>query len=126
MVHAQSSARRFGGRPEDYLPIHQALDSSKSTIADCRHRALTHNAWFIGCDGPLERMFGVEITNSAGRAVSVRSIGEQHILEDFGGRYIPAASDYLNQIELSEWMEMGKGAPPPSAARLPHTRKVTR
>lgn len=41
MVHAESSARRFGGVPSDYLKVHQLLDSSKSTHADCRHRALT-------------------------------------------------------------------------------------
>jgi hypothetical protein len=119
MVHAQSSARRFGGQPEDYLDLHQVMDSSKGAHADCRHRALTHNAWFIAPNGPLERIFGVEITNSAGRKVSVRTLGEQHILEDFGGRFIPSASDYLNQIELAEWMDRGKGTPPPSAAKLP-------
>lgn len=125
MVHAQSSARRFGGVPEDYLPLHQLMDSSKGTIADCRHRALTHNAWFIGPEGPLERIFGVEITNSVGRKVSVRTLGEQHILEDFGGRYIPAASDYLTQIELAEWMDRGMGTPPPSAAKLPRMKEKT-
>jgi hypothetical protein len=47
-IHAVSSARRWGGKPEDYIEIHNLMDSSKATIADSRHRALTHNAWFIG------------------------------------------------------------------------------
>src|SRR5258706_477765 len=38
--HAISSAKKFGGRPEDYLHIHQWLDATKETFADFRHRAL--------------------------------------------------------------------------------------
>jgi hypothetical protein len=112
MVHAMSSARKWGGSPEDYMPIHNLMDSSKSAIADSRHRALTHNTWFIGPDGPLEKIFGYEITNSDGRKVSVRDIGEQHVLEDFGGKFIPSAQDYLQEIEMKEWMACGQGTPP--------------
>jgi hypothetical protein len=119
-IHAESSARRWGGVPEDYLSIHNLLDSSKSTIADSRHRALTHNAWFIGPGGPLELMFGVTIANAEGRAVSVRDIGEQHILEDFGGRFIPSAQDYLEGIPMQDWMVQGKGAPPNSIKVVAH------
>lgn len=111
-IHAESSARKYGGVPEDYIAIHNLMDSSKGTIADSRHRALTHNSWFIAPDGPLELIFGVTITNSDGRKISVRDIGEQHILEDFGNRFIPSAQDYLQEIELKEWMVRGKGAPP--------------
>jgi hypothetical protein len=117
-IHAQSSARRYGGVAEDYLEIHQLMDSSKATIGDNRHRALTHNAWFIGAGGPLERIFGVVIINSNGREVSVRDIGEQHILEDFGGKFIPSAQDYLEQMPCEEWMNNGRGEPPPSFKRL--------
>ena len=117
MVHALSSVRKWGGKPEDYMPIHNLMDSSKGTIADSRHRALTHNTWFIGPDGPLERIFGYEITNSDGRQVSVRDIGEQHVLEDFGNRFIPSAQDYLQEIDSQEWMISGKGTPP-SFARV--------
>lgn len=109
-IHAESSARRYGGKPEDYLPIHNLLDSSKATIADNRHRALTHNSWFIGTI--LEQIFGVVIENSDGRKISVRTIGEQHVLEDFGGRYIPSAQDYLAEIEYKPWMQNGRGTPP--------------
>lgn len=88
------------------------MDSSKSTIADSRHRALTHNTWFIGPDGILERVFGATISNSDGRKVSTREIGEQHILEDFGGKFIPTAQDYLQEIEIKDWMVRGKTVPP--------------
>lgn len=85
-IHACSSARKFGGKPEDYLDIHQLMDSSKGAMPDNRHRALTHNSWFLSTI--LERIFGVNIKNSDNRDVSVRDIGEQHILEDFGNRYL--------------------------------------
>lgn len=111
-IHAESSARRFGGKPEDYIEIHNLLDSSKGTIADQRHRALTHNAWFLSV--VLERIFGVNVTNSDGKLVSVREIGEQHVLEDFRGKFIPSAQDYLQTMEHHDWMENGKGLPPSS------------
>lgn len=109
-IHAVSSARRFGGVPEDYLEIHNLLDSSKGAIPDNRHRALTHNSWFLSTI--LERVFGVTITNSDGRKVSVRDVGEQHILEDFGGKFIPTAQDYIQEMELKMWMQNGQGHPP--------------
>jgi hypothetical protein len=120
-VHAESSARKFGGSPEDYIEIHNLMDSSKGTIADSRHRALTHNAWFLSVI--LERIFGVTITNSEGRKISVREIGEQHVLEDYRMRYIPSAQDYLQEIELKKWMISGAGAPP-SFAKLNRVRSI--
>lgn len=42
--HAQSSARKFGGTPEDYLAIHRWFDESKAFFPDFRHRALRHHA----------------------------------------------------------------------------------
>lgn len=121
-IHALSSAKQFGGKPEDYLPIHQLLDSSKSCIADNRHRAPTHNSWFIGTI--LEKIFGVTITNSDGKAVSVRSIGEAHCLEDFGNRFIPSAQDYLQEIEYKDWMTNGSGETPASFRKVDKRRKA--
>ena len=109
-VHAQSSVRKFGGKPEDYIDIHNLMDSSKATFPDNRHRALTHNSWFIG--HVLEKIFGVVITNSDGKKVSVRDIGEQHVLEDYG-HFIPTAQDFLQEMEYKNWMSGGgKGFPP--------------
>lgn len=115
MVHAESSARKWGGIAADYMPIHNFMDSSKSAMPDNRHRALTHNSWFIGVGGPLELIFGHEITNSDGRRVSVRDIGEQHVLEDFGMKFIPTAQDYLQEVEFKDWMQNGRGEPPSNA-----------
>lgn len=131
-IHAESSAKRYGGKPEDYIEIHNLMDSSKGAMCDNRHRALTHNSWFLSTI--LERMKfhnSVEtspgvftiITNSDGRKVSVRDIGEQHIAEDFGGKYIPSAQDYLAEMEFKTWMNNGAGVPP-SFAKI-QAKKVT-
>ncbi len=108
--HARSSAKQWGGTPEDYLPIHNLLDSSKGAFSDLRHRALTHNSWFITTI--LEQIFGTTLKNSDGRKISVRDIGEQHVMEDFGGKFIPSAQDYLGEIEFHDWMNNGDGEPP--------------
>jgi len=42
--HAESSARKFGGKAEDYLAIHNWFDESKAFLSDFRHRALRHHA----------------------------------------------------------------------------------
>ena len=49
-----------------------------------------------------ERIFGVAITNSEGKKVPVRYIGEQHVKEDLGR--IPTAQDWLSQIKPTSWM----------------------
>jgi hypothetical protein len=125
-IHAMSSARKFGGKPEDYIEIHNLMDSSKGCIGDNRHRCLTHNSWFVSAGGPLERIFGVVIKNSQGRDVSVRDVGEQHILEDFGMRFIPTPQDYLQEMESKSWMSNGKDDVPSSHVKIARSRRSGR
>jgi hypothetical protein len=107
--HAQSSARKYGGTPEDYLAIHHWFDESKSMMADFRHRALRHHAEGIFL---CERIFGVTITTSTGREVPVRFIGEQHVKEDLG--WIPTMQDWFRHIKPAPWMsKAGKLESPP-------------
>lgn len=98
-LHARSSANKWGGEIEDYLPIHDFFDSSKAAHASVKHRCVLHSAFGIYL---AERVFGHNITNSNGRLVSVRDIGEQHVLEDLGT--IPSLDDWLDEMELKEWM----------------------
>ncbi len=118
--HAVSSARRWGGRPECYLEIHAWMDRSKEIIADFRHRALRHHA--EGC-WLAETVFGVTITNSAGRIVPVRLIAERHIIEDLGR--IPSFADWVRCIKPEPWMgrsgtiEIPIEAEPATATRSP-------
>ncbi|MGH9511359.1 MAG: DUF6915 family protein [Terriglobales bacterium] len=79
-IHAQRSAKKFGGEPEDYLAINAWFDESKAFFGDFRHRAaVRHHTEGIFL---AERIFGVAITNSGGSRVPVRYIGEQHDKED--------------------------------------------
>jgi hypothetical protein len=97
--HALSSVRKWGGKVEDYLAIHNWFDASKAFLGDVRHRALRHHAEGIFL---CETLFGVSLTTSAGRVVPVRWIGEQHVQEDL--RRIPTASDWLRCIRPESWM----------------------
>ena len=110
MFHAENTARRFGGKAEDYLDIHEFLDSSRAAFPDLRHRALTHNSWFL--TEVLPRVFGETRKNSENKSYSVREVGEHHVLEDFANQYIPSAQDYLVQIDFQDWMDNGRGTPP--------------
>jgi hypothetical protein len=97
--HAHSTARTFGGKPEDYLVIHNWFDESKAFFPGFRHRALRHHAEGIFL---CESLFGVVIMNSHGTQVPVRYIGEMHVKEDLG--WIPTAQDWLSNIKPQRWM----------------------
>lgn len=119
-IHAESSVRQWGGEMEDYLPIHELMDSTKELMTDVRHRVLTHNSWFI--KAVLPKLFGENglITNSEGKKVSVALIGEQHVLEDYGNKFIPSPVDFISEMEFQPWMDNGRDGYPPSVRKL-HT-----
>ena len=100
--HALSSVKKWGGKTEDYQPIHDWFDESKKISADFRHRALRHHA--EGCFA-AEKEFGVTISNSDGKKIPVRLIAEKHIVEDLG--FIPSFSDWIKYIRPTEWMMKG-------------------
>lgn len=109
-IHSKSSARRFGGEPNDYLTIHKKMDCSKAYFSSNVHRSLTHHSFWI--HEVMIPIFGYVIKNSEGKEVSVKDICEYHILEDFGMKYIPTAQDYLENIDFADWMQNGmKGFP---------------
>ncbi len=97
--HAKSSAKKWGGAPEDYQHLHDFFDSTKSALPDIRHRAILHSAFGIFL---LERIFGTTMTNSAGRVISVRDIGEDHVMEDLG--FIPTMERWLKNMPIEDWM----------------------
>jgi len=77
--HARLSVKKYGGKLEDYLPIHNFIDSSKAALADVRHRAIMHSSF--GCF-LVEQVFGVTMTNSDGKIVNCRDLAEDHVQED--------------------------------------------
>lgn len=97
--HSISSQKKWGGHVDDYLPIHNWFDETKMHYPDMRHRALRHHSEGIFW---CEQQFGTYITNSEGRMVPVRAIGEQHCMEDLG--WIPTIKDYLDNMETKGWM----------------------
>jgi hypothetical protein len=102
--HAMSSARRWGGTPETYLPIHEKIDSSKRIIGDVRHRSLYHHTEGVWL---MQEIFGTTLTvpKKSGRGtheVPVRLIAEQHILEDLG--WLPSPADYIDGMPVKKWM----------------------
>lgn len=98
-LHAKLSVKKYGGKLEDYLQIHEFFDSSKSSVPDVRHRAMLHSSWGIYL---LARVFGDLITNSDGKIVSVRDLGEEHVLQDLG--FIPTMQDWLDKMPIEGWM----------------------
>ena len=100
--HAESSARKYGGLPDDYLAVHDWFDASKAHLALPGHRALRHHTLGIF---EAERRFGATLHNSAGRDVPIRWIGEQHVLEDC--RKIPSVADWLRHLPIDPWMVNG-------------------
>lgn len=102
-IHAKNSANKYGGTPEDYLPIHDLMDSSKSAHASMLHRAIFHSAFGIFI---VERVFGTNITNSDGKLVSVRELAEEHCVEDLG--FIPSLDHWLKNLTMQDWMFGGR------------------
>ena len=102
-LHARASARKWGGTPEDYLPIHEWIDGSKKAFGDVRHRALLHNTFGVWL---VQEVFGpvlvIERPSSKLIEVPVREIAEQHIIEDLGR--IPSPGDWLENMTIKTWM----------------------
>lgn len=108
--HAKLSVKIFNaGVPEDYLPIHDFLDSSKAHFPDMRHRAILHSSFGIFI---AEQVFGTNIRvvnhskdpndSSYYKLVSVRDIAEKHVLQDMGT--IPTVQDYLQHLPMLDWL----------------------
>lgn len=95
--HSLLSASNFGGDPEDYLTIHEFLDSTKAHEPTWKHRSILHNGFgMILC----EKIFGAYITNSDGVRISTREIARRHIIEDCNG-IVPTVRDWLKALSSS-------------------------
>lgn len=115
MIHAENSAKRYGGKAEDYIDIHELMDSTKATFPDNRHRTICHNSWFT--TNIIPKIFGHMRVNSDNKKYSTKDVAEYHILEDFRMKFIPSVQDYLENMDMKSWMQNGLGTPP-SAKKL--------
>jgi hypothetical protein len=108
-MHAQSSARKWGGTPEDYLSVHEFIDSSKMVIGDVRHRSLYHHTLGVYL---CQRIFGNVLKVPKSRidglfvSVPVRLVAERHIIEDLG--WLPSPADYIDGMPIHPWMSGSK------------------
>jgi hypothetical protein len=97
--HAVSSAKSFGGNPDDYIKVHEWFDRGKISQPDFRHRALSHHSQGIY---DASALFGITIRISTGAEVPVRLIGEQHVMEDLG--FVPSFQDWMDLLFAKRWM----------------------
>jgi hypothetical protein len=98
-IHAVLSQKKYGGQIEDYMPIHNFMDSTKSALADVRHRAILHSAFGVYI---VEKVFGNTFKNSDEKIVSTRDIAEEHILQDLGT--IPTLDKWFRNMPIEDWM----------------------
>ena len=98
---AISTAKKFGGKPEDYVVIHDWFDETKQYTGDWTHRALRHHS--AGIQWCIEK-FGHFIINSDNKNVPIKLVAEQHVMEDCG--FIPTPADYLVLLKEkpAKWM----------------------
>lgn len=104
--HAESTARKWGGSPSDYVALHDWFDETKAYTGDWTHRALRHHS--AGIQWAIEK-FGHTIVNSKGQHIPTKMIAEQHVEEDCG--WIPTPADYLKLLRNNpdDWMlKVGK------------------
>lgn len=99
MIHAESSAKKFGGQASDYIMLHEWFDATKAWCPSMAHRSMRHHSEGIF---ELAEKFGETIVNSDGKTVYTRYVGEQHVIEDLG--FIPTASDWLECMDMDLWM----------------------
>jgi hypothetical protein len=113
IIHTENAMKKFGGTTsEDFeklLMIHKKMDCSKAYFSDNRHRALTHTMFWV--NEVMLPLFGDYIILANGKKLSVKDVCELHILEDFRMKFIPTVQDFLQEIEMTEWMQNGKGVP---------------
>ena len=97
ILHSKISVSRRKGKIEDYLPIHDFMDSTKELCSDNRHRIL-HTMW--GIKRVVLPIFGRTIVNSSNREINVKDLCEQdHILPDYQNRFIPTLNDFVEALE---------------------------
>jgi hypothetical protein len=108
-IHSKNSANKYGGIPEDYLEVHQFMDSAKEHIGSIIHRLILHNTFGIAlaekvCGDIVQTGTGKfvrvnYITNSDGKKVYIRDIAQDHVREDLHGK-IPSLNEQFQNITV--------------------------
>ena len=88
--HAEASAQKWGGKPWDYIALHDWFDETKQYTGNWTHRALRHHS--AGVQWAVEK-FGHAILNASGQSIPTKMLAEQHVEEDCG--FVPTPKDWL-------------------------------
>lgn len=103
VYHAKSCAKKWGGRWEDYIEVHEFIDSSKKIVGDVRHRSIYHHTLGVFlCQEIFGRMLSITRSPDSVIQVPVRLVAERHILEDLG--FLPSPADYIKGMPIAPWM----------------------
>lgn len=94
--HCLLSQKKFGGKSEDYVPVHKFMDSSKLFYYHVKHRLLLHNLY--GIELCIE-LLGDFIINSDGKTILVRDVAAEHCKEDLYGA-VPTLNDWLSEADV--------------------------
>jgi hypothetical protein len=103
VIHAKSSAKKYGGTYEEYLHLHEWLDESKLWYPHSNHRMFRHHTMGIH---EAEKKFGTHFTNSVEKVVYIRYILTDHIKEDCNN-YVPTPKEWVDALQSHEkplWM----------------------
>ena len=103
IIHAKSSAKKFGGTWEEYIDIHNWFDNTKAWYGHSNHRMWRHHSEWVF---EMEKVFGMSFVNSEGKTVYTRYVGEQHVREDCYN-HLPSAKEWIMALEAKErpmWM----------------------
>lgn len=103
ILHAKSSAKKFGGLWNEYIKYHEWFDETKGWVGHSKHRMFRHHSEGIF---ELEKIFGTHFINSENKTVYIRYIGEQHVKQDCNGK-IPSAKEWVENINkepVPDWM----------------------
>lgn len=74
------------------------MDCSKEVEATNKHRFLTHTMFFV--KEVMIPVFGNTIHIKGGKPVNMKDMLEQdHIVADYGGKFIPTLTDFADEIE---------------------------
>lgn len=104
--HAVSSAVALGGQWNDYLAIHEFIDSTKVACSDIRHRMILHS---IDFGGALARMAFPDYGK-------VEQVVIQHVVEDV--REARTLSGWLEHCRSSQLPRIYPGALPIDPERI--------
>jgi hypothetical protein len=107
LVHAERSARQWGGTPDDYLRIHSWFDATRGHLPDNRHRLVLHHSFGVLL---AEQVFGPAVQLADGRRAFVREIAAQHVRDDLGG--LPTLADCFADVVCAPWMAGALAARP--------------